>query len=107
MAGFSLGHTTLLLFQRGLTSADSALPSSRGLIPGHGPPGVDAPQLRTHFALAVDGAEDVEAWERELSARGVEVMGRAEWPAGGRSVYFADPDGHVGEIASRGIWPHY
>ncbi|GAA5891823.1 hypothetical protein JCM8208_002903 [Rhodotorula glutinis] len=108
MAGFSLGHTTLLLFQRGHTSSDSVLPSG-SVIPGHGPPGIDDPpsKLKTHFALAVERPEDVDRWGDELESGGVEVTGRVTWPAGGKSVYFADPDGHVGEIASRGIWPHY
>ncbi|GAA6057917.1 hypothetical protein JCM3770_002205 [Rhodotorula araucariae] len=117
MAGFSLGATTLLVFQRGATSADSPMPDGRGVIPGHGPaadsdvPDGDAAmaslKLRTHFALAVDRAADVDAWEGEFRTAGVTVLGTVAWPRGGKSVYFADPDGHVGEIASRGIWPHY
>ena len=30
-----------------------------------------------------------------------------DWELGGKSVYFEDPDGHVGEIGSKGIWKHY
>ncbi|BGP36347.1 hypothetical protein JCM10450v2_000246 [Rhodotorula kratochvilovae] len=105
MAGFSLGSTTVLLFQRGATADDSVMPHGRGLIPGHGPAGDET--MKTHFALAVERADEVEQWEKEFREGGVEVLGKVEWPKGGRSVYFADPDGHVGEIASRGIWPHY
>lgn len=46
-------------------------------------------------------------WEKELRGKGVRILGKVEWPKGGKSVYFADPDEHVGEIASRGIWPNY
>lgn len=37
----------------------------------------------------------------------MKMRGRINWPGGGRSIYFEDIDGHVGEIGSRGIWPHY
>ncbi|GAA5871938.1 hypothetical protein JCM3774_000734 [Rhodotorula dairenensis] len=126
IAGFSLGNgTTLLLFQRGSTTQDlpmrgaaAAGPRDDAAAPGsHSPPAVipahglsreeDHVKLKTHFALAVDRPEDVDAWERELGDRGVPLLGKVQWPGGGRSVYFSDPDAHVGELASRGIWPHY
>jgi hypothetical protein len=37
----------------------------------------------------------------------VKVLSTIGWERGGRSVYFEDLDGHVVEIASRGVWPHY
>ncbi|GAA6036013.1 hypothetical protein JCM8097_005215 [Rhodosporidiobolus ruineniae] len=119
MAVFPLSNsTTLLLFQRGLTREDQSAGAVDGLgsnepgdgvIPGHGLPDgdVDATELKQHFALAVEKVEDVEKWEEELKGQGVPILGRAKWPKGGRSVYFGDPDGHVGELVSRGIWPHY
>ncbi|BGP12444.1 hypothetical protein JCM10213_006990 [Rhodosporidiobolus nylandii] len=115
MAVFPLGSTTLLLFQRGQTRADQEGPAiantggANGLIPGHGLPDDDVEKtaLKTHFALAVEKREDVDAWEKELKEKKVKILGRVSWPAGGRSVYFADPDEHVGELVSRGIWPHY
>lgn len=121
IAGFSLGNgTTLLLFQRGSTSRDlpmgaaaaaAAASSERhppAVIPAHGLGGeLDHIKLKTHFALAVDKPEDVDAWERALGDEGVPLLGKVQWPSGGRSVYFSDPDAHVGELASRGIWPHY
>ncbi|GAA6058524.1 hypothetical protein JCM10212_006963 [Sporobolomyces blumeae] len=108
LAVFPLSSTTLILFQRGKTSEPSVLAS--GTIPGHGLDGSsasDAVDLRTHFALAVEERADVDAWEQELRRKGVEVTGSVVWPKGGKSVYFKDVHGHVGEIASRGIWPHY
>lgn len=117
MAGFSLGNgTTLLLFQRGATTKDLPMrapeqPSPVGtpaIIPWHGlGPEHDGVKLKTHFALAVDKPEDVDVWEKELSDKKVPLLGKVQWPGGGRSVYFADPDDHVGELASHGIWPHY
>lgn len=119
MAGFSLGQTTLLLFQLGpQTASDTQTPT--GLIPGHGPsepitsslldiraPGANDVSLKQHFCLAVREPADVGRWEEHLRRRGVRVTGRMEWERGGRSVYFEDLDGHVGEVGSRGVWGHY
>lgn len=51
--------------------------------------------------MAVEKPEDVDQWEQELRSKGVEILGKVDWPRGGKSVYFADPDEMVGEIASR------
>jgi len=42
--------------------------------------------------------EDVAKWETYLKAKDVKILGVMDWERGGRSVYFADPDGHVGEM---------
>ncbi|KAK4050460.1 hypothetical protein OIV83_003530 [Microbotryomycetes sp. JL201] len=113
MAGFSLGHTQLLLFQQGQTSTDIQLSKSDPtlVIPKHGlqtsTSGEPAPRLYTHFCLAVEKPEDVDEWEAELRNKNVKILGKASWPPGGKSIYFADPDEHIGEIASKGIWPNY
>lgn len=105
-----------MLFQLGLTAEDVTLPSG-GRIPGHGPSqsivgmlyteSEPKQYLKQHFCLAVKDREDVAKWEEALKERGVQITGTVDWEKGGRSVYFADPDGHVGEIGSRGIWNHY
>ncbi|KAJ9215121.1 hypothetical protein DTO166G4_3199 [Paecilomyces variotii] len=119
MSGFSLGQTTLLLFQIGSTHEDVHL--QNGTIPGHGPtetirhslltpsdtPTEKNPKLKQHFCLAVNNPEDVDRWDEHLRNKGVNVTARMKWERGGRSIYFEDPDGHVGEIASRGLWAHY
>ncbi|KAI1614864.1 Glyoxalase/Bleomycin resistance protein/Dihydroxybiphenyl dioxygenase [Exophiala viscosa] len=121
MSGFALGQTTLLLFQLGSTSADSPMPDNRGTIPGHGPTKdvldvllnesastePDKGSLHHHFCLAVKSTEDVQAYEEWFEQQEVKVTGMVQWPRGGKSIYFTDPDGNVGEIASRGIWEHY
>lgn len=119
ITGFALGPTTLLLFQIGATAEDSVM-EGRGVIPGHGPSQdiIDALQtrnpnggsqstLKQHFCLAVKSPEDVCEWERRFKEHEVQVLGTMNWERGGRSVYFADPDGNVGEIGSKGIWEHY
>jgi catechol 2,3-dioxygenase-like lactoylglutathione lyase family enzyme len=37
----------------------------------------------------------------------VEIEGRVNWQLGGESIYFRDPDRHLGELATRGTWPIY
>jgi hypothetical protein len=32
---------------------------------------------------------------------------RVKWEAGGESIYFRDPDEHLVELATPGIWPNY
>ena len=57
-----------------------------------------------HFALAVESAEELDAWRDYLMASDVacsEVFDRG----GFRSLYLHDPDGHIVEIATRLLSP--
>ena len=88
----------LLLFPRGKTLETVVMPG--GTIPphdGHGP-------LHLAFAIA---RESLAAWEARLAAHAVPIEGRTDWPRGGTSVYFRDPDGHLLELATPGLWPGY
>ena len=122
MCAFAMGNTTLLLFHLSSTTKDINM--DRGRIPHHGPTqrildllntdvsdpnGVDGQtySLQQHFCIGVSKRSDVEAWEAWFTDKSVKVLGTMDWERGGRSVYFEDPDGHVGEVASRGIWEHY
>ena len=92
------GRSALLLFLRGATTETVHLPRDMGEIPphdGHGP---------LHCALAV-AAADLPAWEARLAAHDVPVEARTHWPRGSVSVYFRDPDGHLMELATPGLWP--
>jgi catechol 2,3-dioxygenase-like lactoylglutathione lyase family enzyme len=92
------GQSVLLLFQRGATLETVHMPG--GTIPphdGHGP---------LHMAFAV-GADALAQWEQRLGERGVEIEGRTRWSRGGQSIYFRDPDGHLLELASPGLWATY
>lgn len=92
------GRSVLLLFRRGETLKTVTLPG--GTIPphdGHGP---------LHIAFAV-GTDELPAWEERLRRHGVAVEGRTRWPRGGDSIYFRDPDGHLLELATPGIWAIY
>ncbi len=89
----------LLLFKRGGTLVAQPV-ASGGTIPphdGHGP---------LHVALAIAQA-DYEAWLGWLAARGVAIESETQWERGGRSIYFRDPDRHLVELVTPGIWPNY
>jgi len=88
----------LLLFLRGHSLETVHLPG--GTIPphdGHGP---------VHIAFSI-AAADLAAWEMQLADAGIEIEGRTKWSRGGVSVYFCDPDGHLVELATPGLWPGY
>ena len=99
LAAFEAGpRSVLLLFRRGSTLETVQMPG--GTIPphdGHGP---------LHIALAIP-AESLASWEAHLASRGISVEGRTQWPRGGTSIYFRDPDGHLIELATPGLWPNY
>jgi catechol 2,3-dioxygenase-like lactoylglutathione lyase family enzyme len=59
-----------------------------------------------HVAFAVS-AEELADWDSRLAQHGVAIEGRMEWPAGGRSLYFRDPDRHLIELATPGLWAIY
>jgi catechol 2,3-dioxygenase-like lactoylglutathione lyase family enzyme len=88
----------LLLFLRGASNKDSHLPG--GMIPAHDASG------RIHSAFSIDASE-LPAWESHLQANGVEIVSRVTWPRGGVSVYFRDPDGHLLELLTPGVWSIY
>jgi catechol 2,3-dioxygenase-like lactoylglutathione lyase family enzyme len=92
------GNSVLLLFRRGATLETVRMPG--GTIPphdGHGP---------LHLAFAV-AADELPHWEQRLRDEGVAVEGRTRWSRGGHSVYFRDPDGHLLELATPGLWATY
>jgi catechol 2,3-dioxygenase-like lactoylglutathione lyase family enzyme len=88
----------LLLFQQGATLDD--MPTRGGTIPGHDGNGP------VHMAFAIP-AEDYDIWRAHLTAHGVALRSEVAWPAGGKSLYFDDPDSHVIELATPGLWPNY
>ena len=59
-----------------------------------------------HVAFAVDGMA-LDRWRDHLEDRRVAVLSDVKWERGGRSLYFRDPDGHVLELASPGVWDVY
>jgi catechol 2,3-dioxygenase-like lactoylglutathione lyase family enzyme len=55
-----------------------------------------------HVAFSVAELDGAAA---ELRERGIELERQAEWPQGGRSVYFRDPAGNSVELVEGEVWP--
>lgn len=87
-----LGQSVLLLFKKG---ASAQLPVSAH--DGHG---------QQHLAFAVSASE-IEAWVGWLDEKGIRIEEDRVWERGGRSLYFRDPDQHLLEVASPGVWSIY
>lgn len=99
LTAFDAGRQgVLLLFLEGASDAD--MPGPNGTVPGHDGSGP------VHMAFAIE-AEDYDKWKARLAQREVPVRSEVAWPRGGRSLYFDDPDGHLIELATPGLWPNY
>lgn len=92
---FEMGKTWLALYPRHLLAADAGVPAEGSGFAG--------------FTLAhnVRTEADVDALLAEVAAGGGRVVkpaGKADW--GGRTGYFADPDGFLWEVAWNPKFPH-
>lgn len=92
------GKQVLLLFRKG--GSTEPIITERGTIPPHDGSG------NLHMAFAVPTSA-LSAWEERLRANGVSIEARYEWPRGGSSIYFRDPDGHLIEFVTPGCWEIY
>ncbi len=90
--------SVLLMFLRGSTGGTIRLPG--GEIPAHEGTG------RLHFAMAI-AREDLKAWEQRLMDLDIRIEARMNWPRGGVSLYFRDPDDNLVELATPGLWANY
>jgi catechol 2,3-dioxygenase-like lactoylglutathione lyase family enzyme len=81
----------LLLFKKG---------GSRQMLTSHDGEG----ELHVAFAIA---ASELASWESWLVENGIAVEEKCTWEHGGQSVYFRDPDRHLLEIATPGVWSIY
>jgi catechol 2,3-dioxygenase-like lactoylglutathione lyase family enzyme len=98
LRAFAVGNSVLLLFRRGASLQTMTMPG--GTIPPHDGSGP------VHVAFAI-GPDELAPWEERLRDRGIPVEGRTDWSRGGRSIYFRDPDGHLLELATPGLWRVY
>ncbi len=81
----------LLLFKKGASVATSSPHDGDG-------------ELHAAFAIP---ASELDAWEAWLAENGISVEEKTTWARGGQSLYFRDPDRHLLEIATPGVWPVY
>lgn len=84
-------HQVLLLFKKG---------ASREITSPHDGDG------ELHLAFAISAAE-LANWESWLAEKGIAVEEKRAWELGGWSLYFRDPDRHLLELATPGVWTVY
>jgi catechol 2,3-dioxygenase-like lactoylglutathione lyase family enzyme len=92
------GRQVLLLFRRGSTTAPAR--TRGGTIPGHNGTG------ELHVAFSISESEYA-AWCDTLRENRVEVESEVTWLAGGRSLYFRDPDRNLIELVTPRTWSIY
>lgn len=95
VAFFLAGHVVLSLFPRGRLAADATLPEA----PPQPFPGLT---LACNVGTA-EGVSEVIARAQAAGGRVVKPAQKAFW--GGTSGYFADPDGHLWEVAHNPFFP--
>ena len=95
---FDAGGSVFLLFKEGGTN--EPVRTDGGVIPPHG--GGDD----LHLAFSIR-SEDFASWAGRLDKEGITIESRVRWDRGGNSLYFRDPDHHLVELATPGIWPSY
>lgn len=88
----------LLLFDRRSTD-DITLPNG-DRIPAHHGAG------RLHVGFGVEEEQLAQLTSR-MAQLGIAIESHVSWPRGGKSVYLRDPDGHLVEFLTRGVWPSY
>jgi catechol 2,3-dioxygenase-like lactoylglutathione lyase family enzyme len=99
LCAFNLGGTqVLILFSREEVAQPVHLPF--GTIPSHGSQG------ESHIGFRIP-AESLGPWRARLEERGIPIESTVTWPLGGTSIYFRDPDGHLLELLTPGVWPIY
>lgn len=86
------GRQVLLLFKKG-ASADLPVSAHDG-------------SGQSHLAFAI-AATELDSWEARLMQQGIAIEEKRTWERGGVSLYFRDPDGHLLELATPGIWSIY
>jgi catechol 2,3-dioxygenase-like lactoylglutathione lyase family enzyme len=89
---FHCGDGVLLLFNAVATSRQTSS------IPVHGATGPG------HLAFRIL-PQEIADWRAHLQKLGVHIETEIEWPEGGYSIYFRDPDGNSLELATPEVWP--
>ena len=92
------GRQVLLLIKKG--SSVQPHPTTGGVIPGSDSRGT------SHLTFSISASE-LAAWEKWLEENGIAIESKVTWERGGQSLYFRDPDRHLLEVATPGLWSIY
>jgi catechol 2,3-dioxygenase-like lactoylglutathione lyase family enzyme len=91
----------LILFPKSIAKepgrTSSPVGTVDGIIPPHGGDG------RLHVAFAIE-KNDLELWEQRLAEHHIPIDSKVNWQRGGWSLYFRDPDEHLLELITPGLW---
>lgn len=88
----------LLLFPKGASMEPTYGPG--GMIPAHDGQG------NLHLAFSITKKELIR-WKDWLRENNITIESEYQWERGGTSLYFRDPDKHVLELATPGLWTVY
>lgn len=88
----------LLLFLK--RASNVAMKSPGGIIPPHDGDG------NLHLAFSIVASE-LETWKNWLRENEVAIESTVKWSRGGTSLYFRDPDNHLLELVTPGLWKIY
>lgn len=88
------GHQVLLLFRKGGSTRGEETPD--GFIPPHDGTG------KLHMAYIIETSE-LDTWRKYLEQHNIEIESEVQ-ANNGHSLYFRDPDGHLIELATAGLW---
>jgi catechol-2,3-dioxygenase len=59
-----------------------------------------------HIAFGI-ARSDLSRWEQWLAELGISIELRKTWQYGAEALYFRDPDGHLLEVVTPGVWSIY
>jgi catechol 2,3-dioxygenase-like lactoylglutathione lyase family enzyme len=90
------------LFLITLDAARSANETPYGTVPACAVPQREGPGPG-HLAFGVS-ADALHSWRARLANYDIDILSEVTWEGGARSLYFRDPDGHLIELATAGIW---
>jgi catechol 2,3-dioxygenase-like lactoylglutathione lyase family enzyme len=90
------GKHVLLLFLKESSLKPIQIPGA-GTIPPHDGNG------QLHLAFGVS-SEDLVNWQVWLNQHRISIEAEMKWDRGGHSLYFRDPDNHLLELVTPGVW---
>ena len=61
-------------------------------------------QMKVRSVAFATDTQDLPSWEAWLAENGIAIEDKRTWQFGGQSLYFRDPDRHLLEVATPGVW---